>query len=820
MVKRRRKKRHSFGKRPLEQKRRQPTDLIPVFQQALTLAQQGQADEALNLLTPLLDEHGDDADLHYAIGYAKVKAGDLWGAVNAFERALKLGGNPGYWMSVGAVYLDLGLTVHAIRAYRRLKQAALDDPTVKPALEKLPALEADIAKFAQKLGITPAQAEEGHYQMEEGVRAMDRGDFDAAIPSLRRAVRLLKDWLTARNHLSLSLFYVGQPARAIEIARRSLEDDPENVQALANLIRFLTWTGKESEADLLWSRLQGAQPEGYIDVWRKAEAAAVLEQDQAVYQLLQPWSDPESGGLTPPMAKLLGVAEANLGMGDAASHRLAPLRDFFPWIDDFLSALEEGLPGPGLATRYPYYAGGEMIPWRRLAEFNELVGSEGEMPVAVFQSKVRAFVEQYPQIVLVAEKLVWEEGFPDLGCNFLEVIGTHQAHDALFRFATSDAGDDDLRRAALFRLQGAGWEPPNDVVRIWQGGQWHEVLWQTVEIVDEYEVSYAPDVAESLSRGLEASYAGNEDEAEQLFLKAVELDPEAKEGYNNLAAIYMDQGRLDEVVVMLQRAIDANPYYVKARTNLASLLLDEEDIEGAKAILAPLAGAPQFTEEDMAFYAYMQARVHLAEDDYASARLLANTARFYDPDDEDIQSLLQHLDMREFLERARIGWKKTLEQSVKRDRAKRRKMQTQLTATSPSLDEALSLYTKDALTGVARVVIPQSGWTGLRKAELRALLVEKLQDSDNLERIVGDLSDDERQALADVLANGGALAWETFDERYGNDLEESIHWRHYAPSSTMGRLRVRGLLVEATVNDEVFVVIPTELRPLLTSLLG
>ncbi len=130
----------------------------------------------------------------------------------------------------------------------------------------------------------------------------------------------------------------------------------------------------------------------------------------------------------------------------------------------------------------------------------------------------------------------------------------------------------------------------------------------------------------------------------------------------------------------------------------------------------------------------------------------------------------------------------------------------------------IPLYTKDALTGMARVIIPQGGWTSLRKAELRALLAEQLQNSDELKGIVDDLSDDERQALADVLANGGVLAWETFDERYGNDLEESIYWHYRAPSSIMGRLRVRGLIVEATVDGELFVIIPTELRPLLTPL--
>ena len=56
------------------------------------------------------------------------------------------------------------------------------------------------------------------------------------------------------------------------------------------------------------------------------------------------------------------------------------------------------------------------------------------------------------------------------------------------------------------------------------------------------------------------------------------------------------------------------------------------------------------------------------------------------------------------------------------------------------------------------------------------------------------------------------MAWEDFDARYGNDLEESRYWQWHTPETTMGQLRLRGLLVEATVDDELYVVVPVDLR--------
>jgi len=130
------------------------------------------------------------------------------------------------------------------------------------------------------------------------------------------------------------------------------------------------------------------------------------------------------------------------------------------------------------------------------------------------------------------------------------------------------------------------------------------------------------------------------------------------------------------------------------------------------------------------------------------------------------------------------------------------------------------VYTKAALTGTARQVMRWGGWTSLRKAELVDAIVEALTDRENLGWIVEDLSEEEREAVCAVLERGGAMAWEAFDTRFGNDLDESRHWEYHTPETTMGWLRLHGLLVEATVDGELYVVVPLDLREDLASLLG
>jgi len=108
----------------------------------------------------------------------------------------------------------------------------------------------------------------------------------------------------------------------------------------------------------------------------------------------------------------------------------------------------------------------------------------------------------------------------------------------------------------------------------------------------------------------------------------------------------------------------------------------------------------------------------------------------------------------------------------------------------------------------------------LRKAELVEEIIASLTDRDDLLGVLTYLmADEEREALQDVLTHGGAMEWDAFDTRYDNDLHESRHWNDVPPTTIMGWLRFHGLLVEATVDDQLFVAVPVDLRSALNELL-
>ena len=62
------------------------------------------------------------------------------------------------------------------------------------------------------------------------------------------------------------------------------------------------------------------------------------------------------------------------------------------------------------------------------------------------------------------------------------------------------------------------------------------------------------------------------------------------------------------------------------------------------------------------------------------------------------------------------------------------------------------------------------------------------------------------------------MPYDEVGRKYGDDLEESYYWHYRKPETTIGRLRLHGLLFEGGYEDQVVLVIPTEVRGLLADL--
>ncbi len=817
------KRRKPFFRRP-KQKRPSP-ELADALAEADDLIFNDRPAEAISLLTPYLKKYPKVADLHYWLGYAYVKANYLWAGVNEYEIAMNLSGEKEYWLPLASIFMRLNLKASALRAFRMVLKYDLETRDPVFVQEAIAALEEEIAFVVQLLQRPVDKVEKGLLFMEEGERALQTGNYAGCVGLNKKSVKFLGDWPPPWNNMSLALFYDGKPQEAIKIARQVITNYPDNIQALSNIIRYLAWTGHEEEARQYWGQLRDVEPPDTSNRLKKAEAAAILGEDESVYELLRPLTKAEVGPELPPghydqVQTFLAIAEANLGRFRPARRRLLKVNDNSPRMLLQLDAMRDGRPGPGYADRYPYFHSYELLPREALVEFMELVEQAEALSEKAWQKRLRQFLTRYPQIIVFAEKMLWEEDQADAGISFLELINTPEAYAVLRRFGLSQAGPDHERLRALQILQQAGQIGPNEQVNMWQNGQWRPVKLLTYEISDEPEETYPDHIVDLLLEGQVALHAAEYAEAEQHFQKILSMDPKNKTAYNNLGTVYALQKKHDQARKMFQAALDIDPLYVFPRVNLAHYLIDEERLEEATDFLAPLAEKQRFHPQEMAFYAYAQARIAIAEEEYEAARGSVELSLQMDPDYKLAQDLLDFLDRREALDGVMAGWERMQQEMAERDRKKRVKLQTKITTPDPSLAKILPLYTKDQLTAMGHKVIPWGGWSGYRKGQLVDLLISVLSDETHVVRVIEKLTDTEREALGFVLAGDGRIPWQQFADKYDDDMDDSSHWKWHEPESVMGRLRLCGLLAEATVDGELLVVIPAELRSILPKLLA
>ena len=767
-----------------------------------------------------MESHPRNADVHYLIGYARAVEGDYWAALPAYEQAIELSGDPEFWWILATLYVRLDLNAYALNAYRRAvaQQADAEDADTWRQLVAL--LEDELGRLAEVFGLPLAQVEEGLRAFEDGQRALKENDYAASISASERALEVLGEWPPVLNNLSVAFFHHGLPQEAIATARKVLAQVPENVHALSNAIRFLGWTGEPAKARSLWAELRPLSPLDNVQRMQMAEAAAVVREDDEVYRLLSPldttaaeWE--ESPNLWQRTQLFLGVAEANTGRPEARG-RLKSLASTTPWADHLLEALESGRPGPGLSDRFPYFHASEILPMSDLEQLMEVLSREDELPPEVFRRDVASYIARYPQIVLAAEKLLWDDAQTVAGVGILIAADTPAARAALRRFGLSQAGEDEDRMRALGALVDAGEISPDESVRVWREGQWRELLIRAYEVSDAPARTYSQRVADVLNDATSTLEEGDDRRAERLFRRALDLEPRAVEAYNNLGAIYARRKEHERAKEMFRAALEIDPMYPLPRCNLASYLVDEDELEAAMDMLRPLSKATRFRPPELAFYYLVQARIQAGEQELDSARRSLEMALEVLPEYAPAKTLMVKIAA---MELAGL-FQSVAEEGRERHLSKRRRLQSKLTAPAPTLEQALPLYTTSALVGMSRVILPGRSLAPLRKAELVQRLADGLREPDTLTRMVVDLAEDELTALRMVVSRGGHAPWGEFDEFHGNDLDELPDWEYHVPETVMGRLRHRGLLVETTVDGELRLAIPSDLRHTLEETVG
>ncbi len=779
---------------------------------ANALWEEGKAQEAVEILEDLVERYPRDLGCHTLLGSIYGALGNFLEAIHHLEVAAGLSRrDPEVLLLLGAAYWEYALPSHTLLTLRECPRSELNEEAVKRMQFMMEDSTEKIGIVAARHGISPRKMEHAAYFMESGRLANERGQYTEAVKASKEAARLVRSWATPRNNLALAHFALGQWDEAIATEEEVLEHiDDQNRHALGNLVRFLTASGNTAQARLYLTRLEQAEATDPDDHIKIAEAYATLEEDSEVYATLKrAWE--EEAELNASMLRFLGTAAANLGKDQEALVYWTEALQLDPAsfrLQNFMDALRQGLRRSAPAYRFPYFSGQDMVSEKAFMDFINRLGSLRTSEEKTAQ-EMHSFGEKYPYVADVFSDLLWygDENQQANSIQTLRMLGNERAVAALQAFAQSQVGNEDQRTMALNALLDLGVFSEDEPVKLWLKGQWREVLLRRQLISEEQEWEYSEQVLTLLEKATTAFHKGEEEKAEELYKKALALEPRAKQAYGNLGALYFKQGRHAEAERALEKALEMDPDYVFPRCNLASIRIGQGRFEEAEEILKPIAKLRTLRAQEILFYNRISADLFIAQEEYESAEQCLEIILAMEPEDEDAQRRL-------VMVQAMKGSKDMFAHMEERDR-RRRERERRKPLKSMDLQSCLSRYTKDNLAAMARALDIREP-ARIKKAELIALLAESLADPAVVEEAWRSLNNEDQEALRFVLAQGGMATYDEVSRKYGDDLEEYYYWYYREPETTIGRLRLHGLLFEGGRGDEVVLVIPTEVRGLLS----
>ena len=232
--------------------------MAEIIANAAALAAAGKFPEALRLILPLTVQYPRDVAVLTTAAEIYARQGDPWRQLDYMRRAAAY--DRTVLPALDEIYLFLDLRMLRVQNLRHIIKQTRDPQALAAAKLKAEIAEASLRTMTGFLGKNQRYIEEGLRLMEEAQVALHTRDFPRSIQLNLQSAKILPDFPPPLNNLSLAYFYSGQWKHAIQIARNVIQIDPDNIQARANLIQYLFWTGSESEAASLWDELKQVHP--------------------------------------------------------------------------------------------------------------------------------------------------------------------------------------------------------------------------------------------------------------------------------------------------------------------------------------------------------------------------------------------------------------------------------------------------------------------------------------------------------------------------------------------------------------------------------
>lgn len=615
--------------------------------EAAYLIEDGDFVEAEEILTSENRRHPDHPDILNALLYLYQTRQDHRLAAITAERLVQLRPtNPEFWLSMAQGYLFCGRAPMALNAYRHFLDVWPDHEYASKAEAAIHTIEPHVAEMLNTFELSEDELELMvlHDEILFGLYA---SRFEDSAAKARELLAVKPRMVSARNNLTIALFQLGHMTEAVAASRETLAEFPGNEFAEASLGRYLMLSGHIDEANAIADRIAATPSNQQDAIANQVEFLSMLGRDDDVLKLVAcgeqiPHRDSKCSAL---LLHHKAVALARKGDESAAKKCWQQSVQLFPDYDPASENLRD-FANPRSNRHAPW--GDSVTSWipsRVMEHFGvfatKRVSQGDEYPVSTA-------LKRFPHIATLVPALLdrGDAAGREFAFNMATAVASPEFLDALQDFAAGTRGPDALRSEALSVLKEKG-RLSIGPHRIFLNGEWQDIEIFSPVITDEPKALKTPELEQLHNEGCHALSGGDYVNAEQIFRRCVELDPDDVSAIHNRAAALLrfpGDATEAEARTLLEDLHERFPDYPFARTSLAQLAIQDGDLDTARDLIAPLRLCEQMHRSEFMALLGVQANLALAQDNLKSAEVVVSTMEKMDPSHPSSTNLRRRLD--------------------------------------------------------------------------------------------------------------------------------------------------------------------------------
>lgn len=587
-------------------KRQQHVARQRTFSKALMLAEQGDFGEAKAELLQWEDEGQlpTDALLLLLDLCHRTKDARVYARV-ALKLAERTPQDPEVRLCAGGGCYATGMPALAVLHFEEFLRLAPAHPKAKEVSGEIETLRSTLAKVAADEDIDNPDTVRRLALTEQTLMLLADGYLHDVLQVTRQHLERFPSDARALNNRAEALYQLGRWEEALKALGQSIEVDGSNYHAHASRCRIEFLRGMEAESDRDVERLEQLTPRRSSDLTKAAEAFAFRGDDDRVLAAFNRLHEEGWEQDSPKDSAMLyffaAVARDRRDDRPKAEKLWKQSLKYSHSISFAADNLEEMRKPPGQGSGSFYFPLEYWIDRKTFdqiaQQLRQFAGDDFDQSNPREDAAFKTFMKRHSHLESLIPALL--DRSDHLGQTFAVELasraGSPASVDALVRYIQSSRGTDSFRYRVASDLKQRGLLAASEL-EMWVAGKPARIALLNFRISDEPNIqpSRTEEVNELAGEACEELRCGEGAAAESMLRRALELDADAPDLWNNLAMALLIQGQQRQAEEISAKVTRQWPEYFFGQLMVANRLVSDRKFDAAFELLDKLQRREEF----------------------------------------------------------------------------------------------------------------------------------------------------------------------------------------------------------------------------------